>query len=144
LAANRRAPVTLHSVTTEKIEMTALVALAFLATSQAIAQTAPNEFPPDAVPVSAATLQESLAGKIYSVRLTNGTTWRLQFDSNGYYFINTSDRFNDHGKWRADESKLCTEPRKAAAACNEIRQQGAVLYLKRDSGEVVGMSRSEQ
>jgi hypothetical protein len=87
----------------------------------ALAQGAlPTEFPAASRPVAAASLKESLAGKTFNVDLADGTRWRLEY-------------------WRADDSRLCTRLRGAEMSCNEVRDAGGLLYLKRGSGEVIAL-----
>jgi len=116
--------------------MKALPLLVLVASSQAFAQTASTEFPSDAVPMSLAALQEGFAGKEYAVKPATGFGWSWDFKSDGVFYL-SSGSFTDVGKWTVQESKLCTEGRKVKAGCNEIRQVGSDLYMKRDSGEVV-------
>jgi hypothetical protein len=116
-----------------------VMSLLCTAACQAIAQTAPTTFPAESVPLAPAALQETLAGQTYTVKLADGANWRWQFNSNGYFFFN-SGGFSDTGKWSTKESALCSEGKKIAASCNEVRQQGADLYLKRDNGDVVKMT----
>ncbi len=118
--------------------MRALPILLLLLTTQAFAQTAPAEFPADATPLAAGALQDRLSGKVYSVKPADGSEWRWELKSGGTFFINIGS-FSDYGKWRVEDSKLCSDGRKIKASCNEIRQHGSALLLKRDSGEIVEM-----
>lgn len=113
--------------------------LLMAATTAAFAEPAPREFPVDAGALTAAALQDALSGKTYAVKPAEGPNWRWQFNANGYFFLNVGD-FSDSGKWSAKEGALCSEGRKINASCNEVRRQGADLYLKRDNGEVVRMT----
>lgn len=123
--------------------MRALVCLALLcATSasvhaQASAPAAATDFPAEGKPLSAEALRERLSGKVFHVALSNGSTWRLQYQSSGFFYINVSTGYSDSGKWRAEDSKICSEPQRTKAACNDVRLVGDLLYLKRDSGEIV-------
>lgn len=110
-----------------------------LAALQASAQSAPTTFPTEAVPLSPAALQEALAGKVYTVKLVDGTRWRWQFKADGSFYLNVGS-FNGSGKWSTKESALCSEGRDIPASCNEVRQLGGDLLLKRDNGTVVTMS----
>jgi len=103
------------------------------------AQTPQADFPVDAAPLKASELQDRLSGKVYSVKPADGAVWRWEFKSGGTFFI-TIGRYSDSGKWSIEDSKVCSEGRKIAASCNEIRQRDGVLMLKRDSGEIVEMS----
>ena len=109
-----------------------------VASTWATAQSTSTEFPTTAEQLSAEKLTEELAGKVYGVQPTQGPKWRWQFNSNGYFYINIGE-FSDGGKWSAKGSSLCSEGKKITASCNEIRKDGSVLYLKRDSGEIVKM-----
>lgn len=115
----------------------AMLLLPLLAATQALAQTAPADFPADASTLSAAALQEALAGKVFAVKLADGTSWRLEYKSSGYFWINTSRGFNDSGKWTVQDGKLCSELQKVAASCSEARMHGKALLLKRSSGEII-------
>lgn len=103
------------------------------------AQTAPTEFPEGATALTPDALQESLAGKVFTVAPATGTPWRWQFNGNGYFFINIGG-FSDSGKWHTKDSALCSEGRHIKASCNEVRSAGGVLHLKRDNGEVVELA----
>ena len=99
----------------------------------------PTEFPPDATALTAAELKERLADKVFSVQLANGGSWRLDYRANGHFFVNVGGGGNASGPWRTEDGKLCSQVRGSDAACNEVRQRGELLYLKRTSGEVVTM-----
>ena len=116
-----------------------VISLLCAAASQANAQTVPTTFPDESVQLDPAALQETLAGKVYSVKLSDGTTWRWQFNANGFFYFNAGS-FNDSGKWSTKENTLCSEGKKIRASCNEVRQQGADLFLKRDNGEIIKMT----
>jgi hypothetical protein len=107
------------------------------AQAQASAPAAAPDFPPDAKPLSADALRERLAGKVFHVALANGASWRLQYQSSGFFYINVSTGYSDSGKWRVEDSKLCAEPQKTRAACNDARLVADLIYLKRDSGEII-------
>ena len=116
-----------------------IVVLALLTAATAAraqAPVAPADFPPDAKPLNAEALQARITGKVFGVKPAAGSAWRLQFQSSGFYFIDAGN-FRDNGKWRIEESRLCTAPQTRPAACNEMRLAGEVLYMKRDSGEIV-------
>jgi hypothetical protein len=116
------------------------VALCGFCTAAAFAQaTLPLEFPAEAKPVAAATLKESIAGRTFNVALADGSRWRLEYKTNGYFFVNTSGGFNGTGDWRADDERLCSRLRGGQMSCNEVRALGGLLSLKRDSGEVIAL-----
>ena len=106
-----------------------------MSTIAALAQT-PTDFPAEAKALAADALQQRVAGNVFKVKTAGGAEWRLQFQTNGYYFINVGG-YSDSGSWRTEESRLCTAPQRRPAACNEMRLAGDALYMKRESGEVV-------
>ena len=101
---------------------------------------APSEFPADARPISADDLARKLSGKVFNVELQNGVRWRLDYKSNGYVFVNVSTGGTASGPWRAEDGRVCTHIRGGSPSCNEVRDQGQRLYLKRDNGEVIALS----
>jgi hypothetical protein len=114
------------------------LALAFPLT--ALAQpTMPTEFPADAAAISDAALSERIAGKVYRAKLTDGATWRLEYKSNGYVFLNTGSGFSDNGKWSVKQGQLCTEWRRIPPGCAETRASNDAVFIKRTSGEVVAL-----
>ena len=112
----------------------ALSALACL-----VALTGPaaaQEFPEGSAPLTQESLSTTVAGKVFSVKTAQGPAWRWQFKTDGYFFINIGS-FSDSGKWTTKESALCTEGSKIKYSCNEVRNLGGDLMLKRDNGEIV-------
>lgn len=110
----------------------------FAALAQNTAPNFPTEFPPGAAELSADDLKTRLAGKVFRVTRADGNHWRLQFNTLGYYFVNTTSGFADDGRWRTDGSKLCNEARRGTSGCSDVRLVGDQLYLKRAvNGEVV-------
>jgi hypothetical protein len=104
------------------------------------AQTSSSEFPADSTQVTASALQDSLGGKVYSVKLPDGNSWRMDFRLGGSYFWNNARGVSDVGKWSVQEGKVCTEGKRIGSSCNEVRRQGDALLLKRDNGEIVVMT----
>ena len=99
-----------------------------------------GEFPGDLPLPAADALKQRMAGKVYRVKLPTGTSWRLQFQSNGYYFLNvTPSGFSSSGTWRTEDGRLCTQLRGDPMTCNEVRERGDVVVLKRTSGEVIDL-----
>lgn len=110
-----------------------LALLLSFTSSHSLAQT----FEETAPPPSADEIHKILAGNLFSVSLADGSSWRLEFNRNGYFFINTTSGHVDSGKWRTEDGKLCVEPRKTPAACNDARVNQGLLTVKRLSGEIV-------
>ena len=117
-----------------------LCPLSIVCAGAAVAQASlPVEFPAGARPLAAAAVQDAIAGKTFKVDLADGTHWRLEYKANGYFFVNTSTGFNGSGDWHADDERLCARLRGRDMSCNEVRDVGGVLHLKRDSGEIVAL-----
>jgi hypothetical protein len=95
-----------------------------------------QEFPEGSVAPPAAELQAILAGKTFDVKLPTGDNWRFQLDKNGFFYVDTP-RGQDSGKWKTEDGKMCTEPRRSNASCNEMRLHGTNLLMKRDNGQIV-------
>lgn len=114
--------------------------LSLCAATAAIAQTGPTEFPAGATVLTAAALQDLVVGKVYSVKLPNGVSWRMEYKAGGAYFFKSSRGLDTSGKWSIQEGKVCTEGEKLAPSCNEVRKLGDALLLKRDNGEIVTMT----
>lgn len=96
---------------------------------------AAQDFPQGSIAPGAAELRQLIAGKVFSVK-TATSTWRLQINDNGYFYINVGN-FSDSGTWTAEDGKWCTTPQKGKPSCNEMRTSGGSLLMKRDNGEVV-------
>ena len=113
--------------------------LSAVLSASAQAPAGPQEFPAEAQPIAAEALAARFAGRVFKVAHANGSTWRLQYDSSGFYYVNISPSgFSDSGKWRVEGGKICTVPQKSPASCNEVRAVGEVLYVKREAnGEVI-------
>ncbi len=94
-------------------------------------------FPEGAEPLTPEALTTALSGKVFKVAPAQGSDWRWQFDANGYFFLNVG-KFNGSGKWSTKDNSVCQES-KNFSGCNEIRSKDNVLYMKRDSGEVVAL-----
>lgn len=103
----------------------------------AAAPTVASDFPADLPKPSAEAVKQRLSGKTFAVKLANGTSWKLDYKSNGYYFVNTSTGFNGSGTWQTAEGQLCGQPRGEPLTCNEVRDRADGLVLKRQSGEVI-------
>lgn len=102
--------------------------------------TAPSEFPEGAQPLAADALRERIAGKVFDVKLADGTGWRIEYRGNGYYFVDTTTGFRDDGRWRIDGPRLCHEARKGASGCSEVRDKDGRIHIKRaTTGEVIAL-----
>lgn len=101
-----------------------------------------SEFPATTGPVTAQALREALADRSFEMRLASGDDARYEFKGN-YLYVNFSTmgrRMQMSGTWRTEDSNLCIEypNRQGFSGCNEVRADGATLWLKRiANGEVV-------
>ena len=107
----------------------AFVVAPFAAQAQQFAEGAstPNE----------AAVKKHLDDKVFSVKLADGTSWRLEYKASGYYFVNTSTGFSSSGQWKAEDGRLCGQLKGRDRSCNDVRFHQDQLHLKRDSGEII-------
>ena len=85
----------------------------------------PRDYPPDAQPVSAQALNELVRGQVWLARLANGSTWRMDFNSNGYVFLDVSTGGRDTARWRTEDSRICLDFRgNFPSGCAEYRLAG--------------------
>lgn len=116
-----------------------LLAALLLPLSLLAQSTPPTEFPADARPIDAAGLRQHLAGKVFTVKPADGTTWRLEYQESGFAFFDLGT-YRDSGKWWTEDSKLCSEWKKTPLSCSEARLVGDIIYAKRAStGEVISL-----
>lgn len=109
------------------------IALGLLAATPVFAQ----DFPAGATLPSAAEIQKLLTASTLSAKLADGTVWRLEYKSNGYFFLNTNKGFNAKGDWKAEDGRLCGQLQGRPPACNDVRLHLGLLHYKRDTGEIV-------
>lgn len=105
----------------------------------ALAQTTSfaQSFPDDSTTPSNEEIKRYLESSVLTAAIADGTTWRLEYKSGGYFFINTSRGFNSDGKWQVEDGKLCGELRGRNRTCNEVRMHKGFLLYRRDNGEIV-------
>lgn len=103
----------------------------------------PMDYPAGAQAPNAGQLAERLGGQLFTAKLANGVTWRMDYQSSGYLFVNVSTGQRDTAKWRTEDGRVCLEFRGAfPSGCTDYRISGDTLYLKRNStGEVVALER---
>jgi hypothetical protein len=116
--------------------------VALLSATLVYAQVIPQQaFPERSTPVTGDLIKERLAGKVFSVKPADGSTWRLEFKTSGDLFLDTDRGYRDYGTWRVEGNNWCADLRKTGVSCSELRQLEEVLYYKRASnGEVVAMT----
>ena len=96
-----------------------------------------QEFPQGGENMSNGDIRKYVEDKVHDVKLADGSSWRLEYKSNGYFFINTSRGFNGDGQWQVEDGKLCGQLRGRDRTCNEVRLLKGVMHYKRDNGEIV-------
>ncbi|WP_088278407.1 hypothetical protein [Ideonella sp. A 288] len=101
------------------------------------AQAQAPQFPDGATTPTSADIKAYLDGKVFDVAIADGTRWRLEYKSNGYFFVDTSTGFRNSGTWQAEDGKLCGHLKGRDRGCNDVRLHQDLLHLKRDSGEII-------
>ena len=99
----------------------------------ASAQT--TDYPEGAEPLTQDALHAALADKVFSITPARGPKWQWTFKPDGQFYLSAGN-YSNSGKWSAKDSSLCQESVRTTG-CHEVRQKDGVLYLKRDSGEVI-------
>jgi len=96
-----------------------------------------QQFPEGASTPTAADVKKYLDDKVFKIKLADGNSWRLEYKSNGYFYVNTSTGFNGSGQWQAEDGRLCGQLKGRDRSCNDVRVHQDLLHLKRDSGEII-------
>ncbi|WP_418318330.1 hypothetical protein [Piscinibacter sakaiensis] len=98
-----------------------------------------EEFPSGAASPSAAELKERLAGKSFDVQLKNGISWRLQYNTMGYFFVDASTGGRTSGSWSAEDGKLCSQLKgNPSPQCSDVRVHQNQLVVRRTvNGELI-------
>jgi hypothetical protein len=109
------------------------------ATAVPAASGAPREFPPDAVALSKEEVAGKITGRTFDTQLHDGPRVRLEYKASGYLFVNAPGYANS-GPWRAEDGRICSRMRNADPSCNEVRELGGRIYLKRDNGDVIALT----
>lgn len=118
----------------KEVSLALVLATALLgAVDTAMAQT--TAYPEGAEPLTPEALREALMDKSFAVAPARGTKWQWQFKADGRFYLSVGS-YSDSGQWSTKESSLCLDSAKNPG-CNEMRQKNGVLYLTRNSGEVV-------
>lgn len=115
--------------------MKLLATVLLIASSAAFAQG--TAFPDGVTSPGAADIQQRLSGKVFNIKLADGSMWHVQYGNDGAFDFKSSKGFTDHGDWKAEDGKICSKGSKIPYACNDVRMKGDDLYLKRDNGEIV-------
>lgn len=96
-------------------------------------------FPEGATSPSATALKAHLDDRVFATALADGTTWRLEFKSGGYLFVDTSRGGSFKGEWKTEDGRICTKMGLGAeVACSEARLHDGMLHVKRAAnGELI-------
>lgn len=110
---------------------------AVLSLTALAAQAQAPQFPEGATSPGAADIKAYLEDKVFDVAIADGTRWRLEYKSNGYFFVDTSTGFRNSGTWQTEDGRLCGQLKGRDRSCNDVRLHQDLLHLKRDSGEII-------
>ena len=122
------------------------VAIALAATlvyaASACAQSAfPTEYPAEAKPVAGSEISSRFTGKVFTVKSMTSGSWRLEFDTRGYAFVDTDSGYRDSGPWRVEGERWCAKMARTGDNCADLYAVGETLFYKRvKNGEVVSMT----
>ncbi len=96
-----------------------------------------QQFPEGASTPTATEVKQYLADKVFKVKLEDGNSWRLEYKSNGYFYVNTNTGFNGSGQWQAEDGRLCAQLKDRDRTCSDVRLHQDLLHVKRASGEII-------
>ena len=99
-----------------------------------------QQFPEDALTPKAADIKKYLDDKVFGVKLSDGNSWRLQYNANEYIFVNTSQGAKVSGQWDTENGRLCTQMQGEKRGCNDVRFFHDTLHLKRINGEIIKLA----
>ncbi|MBC7603480.1 MAG: hypothetical protein H7255_12580 [Ramlibacter sp.] len=107
-----------------------------LLTSLAFAQSPPLDAPPEgSVPIEGEALRQRLSTKVFEFTAPGtSVTSRLQYEANGFVFLNVSTGLSDSAAWRVEGPMLCAEWKKIPPSCSEMRVKGDLLFARRLNG----------
>ena len=94
-------------------------------------------FPDGATSPSAEEIRKHISGQVFSVTLKNGTGWRLDFNSNGYFFVDVSTGSRATGQWKTEDGRICSKINVPDFTCSDARMHESYLYIRRTDGEII-------
>lgn len=116
------------------------VCLILMASSSALAQAFPTEFPAGTTALESQALKQRLVGKAFKVKPAEGAPFRIAYRE-GYVDLNIyapGGTLNDSGTWKVEGSSVCIEWQRFKSGCSEYRLLGETLYTRRvTNNEVV-------
>jgi hypothetical protein len=100
------------------------------------AQGTPEELLSGSTPLAGEELKARLSGKSFAWQAPGSRfTAKVQYNANGFAFINVSSGLNDSGPWAVEGAQLCSQWKQLPAACApEVRAKGDMLLVKRTDG----------
>lgn len=116
---------------------TGLVTLALASAFASVAASAADGFPDGAKTLSAAEVKQRFSDKIFTTKLASGVSWRLEYKSDGYFYVDTSTGFRGAGQWQAADGQLCGQLKGRDHSCNEVRVHQDQLLVQQKTGEVL-------
>ena len=103
----------------------------------ALTAHAQQQFPEGATTPNAAEIETYVKGKVFNVKVANGTTWHMEYKGDGSLVVDPSSGRRYNGSWSFADGKLCDQPRGQPKSCNDVRMHQDLLHLKRDNGEII-------
>lgn len=94
------------------------------------------EFPASFLVPTAQELSTHVAGKTARGIYANGTPVQSVYSPDGTLTA-TAPGFNETGRWRSEDGKICGSLPKIGDFCNDARFDAGVLHLRRTNGEIV-------
>ena len=110
------------------------VALVSVMTALSVAHSA--EFPASFLVPTAQELTAHVAGKTARGTHANGAAVQSVYGTDGTLTA-TAPGFNETGRWRSEDGKICGSLPKIGEFCNDARFDAGVLHMRRTNGEIV-------
>ena len=119
-----------------KTALVAAMLVSICMITQAQAQSPlPQDPPQGAEPIAGEALRMRVSGKTFKYSVSDSpVTSRIQYNANGYVFLNVSTGLNDSAAWRIEGGQLCADWKKIPPSCNDMRVKGDLLFAKRLNG----------
>jgi len=115
---------------TKRTLVALVVGVAFTAHAQ-------QQFPDGATTPNAAEIEKYVKDKVFNVKTASGNTWHMEYKGDGSLLVDPSIGRRYNGTWSFADGKLCDQPRGQPKSCNDVRIYQDLLYLKRESGEII-------
>ena len=98
-----------------------------------------HAFPEGSSTPSGDEIRSHVSDKVFTVDLASGTSWRIEYASSGYFFVDVSTGGKAKGEWRPEDGKLCSKLQgQGDFSCSEARMKDGLLYIRRAAdGELI-------